>query len=121
MEPLTRDTITRLSLRGLVALAARCARRAQPVFRDWNSMCGSPEHEEAVEAAIGYAEAYARGTEEPHELAGGGDRLVRAADVAAEAARKNNAFEIGKAAESAALAAKAAVNATDSAQGQGPE
>ena len=84
-------------------------------------MCGSPEHDEAVEAAIRYAEAFARSTEQPHELVGKGEPLVIAADTAAQAARKNNAFDIGKAAESAAVAAKAAVNAADSVQGQGPE
>lgn len=120
MEPLTRESLGRLPLRALVALAAKCARRAQPTFVAWNDGCGSEQHANAVEAAIACAESLARGEKEPHELNWDGSRIEAAAFAAGEvAAKQNNAFHVQNAAESAGYAAMACQWATDVIQSMG--
>lgn len=50
--------LTRLPLLAMVAFAARCARRVQPLFQDsWTG--APPNHDKAMESAISYAEGIA--------------------------------------------------------------
>jgi hypothetical protein len=87
------DRLKALPLRAIVAFAARCARRVQPLTSSL------PEHgRDAVERAIQVAEGFACGD----DLTGA---AARAADVAADA------WADADAADAAADAARAAANA----------
>ncbi len=56
-EELTIEEMRKLPLRAIVAFAARCARRVQPLFNAW----GNDEEIVAIEEAIEAAEQYATG------------------------------------------------------------
>ena len=71
----TEDDLKKLSLRAMVAYAARCARRVQPLLRS-----AKQKHVEAVEGTISMAERFAKG----HDI--GADTAARVADEAAAAA-----------------------------------
>jgi len=56
----TKEELSRLPRRAVVAFAARCARRVQPIFAAWSG--ATQEHIAAVDRAISLAEAYAYAT-----------------------------------------------------------
>ncbi len=119
-ERVSKEGLQRLPLRGIVAFAARCARRVQPVFVAWNDGCGSGEQADAVEAAIRLAEDFAKGVRGPAEVNDSMEPVFLAADDASRAADQTSAFEAGNAADTAAHAAHAAVNAADAVGGMTP-
>ncbi len=95
---LTVDKLKKLPVRAIVALAARCARRVEPLAQLPE---GHPAHEvrrQAVEAALDMVDRFAKGDPCPHpdpivravdvsrRTAGGGDRSELAAGAVAEAA-----------------------------------
>ena len=99
----TVDQLKVLPLRAIVAFAARCARRVEPLAQLPE---GNPQREsrrEAVEAALRMAESFARGTDAPPD-----ESVVAAID----ASRDAGAEPAGAAAASAvAQAAHAAASA----------
>jgi hypothetical protein len=117
---LTQEDLRRLPFRGIVAFAARCARRAQPVFDEWNTG-HSPDYRPAVENAIAVAEEFARGDRSPSETVALADRASKAADRASYAAKATDASDAALAAEVAAAAALAACNAVDFDHGLAPD
>src|SRR4051794_39289593 len=118
----TAEELKRLPLRAIVAYAARCARRVQPLYRLLGGVDDREVLEAAVSRAIGIAEVFANGN------------LVSAVDAqdagnaayavgATATATSSDLIAVGAAAESAAYAAYAAggftlvstVNTTESA------
>lgn len=90
------EDLWQLSLHAMVAYAARCARRVQPLF-----ISGVPEHIEAVDRAILMAEHFASGDE--HDTQAATDAANNAAAAAAEAAR-DGTLDSARAAASARAA-----------------
>ncbi|OHB68105.1 MAG: hypothetical protein A2V70_05040 [Planctomycetes bacterium RBG_13_63_9] len=99
-----------LSLRALVAYAARCARRVQPLYRSEN-----PEHVEAVERTISMAEQFAASDSKTCDTTigttgpSGAGTAIGAASRVADAC----AAEAAKKAEEAARAANALLRDPD--------
>jgi hypothetical protein len=110
----TKDEVATLPRWAMVAFAARCARRVQPVFTAaWPSV--PSQHVEAVATAIASAEATAKHartsfTADPALAADAADAAARAAARSSDAADAADA-----AARTAARAARAAANAVDTA------
>ncbi len=106
----TEEELSRLTLRAIVAYAARCARRVQPLFTTDNA-----EHIEDVDRAIRVAEAFARGVTAPL-TASAGHNARNVADVYAvregRPAREFREADPAYAAGDAAYAAAAAANGT---------
>ena len=76
----TIDQLKALPLRAIVAFAARCARRVEPLAQLPD---GNPQREsrrEAVEAALRMAESFARGTDDPPD-----ESVVAAIDASRDA------------------------------------
>jgi hypothetical protein len=101
---LTVDKLKKLPIRAIVALAARCARRVEPLAQLPE---GHPTREirrQAVEAALGMADRFAKGEPCPHP-----DPIVRAADVSRRAAGggDRSALAAGAVAETAHAVAAA--------------
>jgi hypothetical protein len=114
-QPLTLDSRKELSLRGMLALATRAARRAQPVFVAWVDSAVTDEAEAAkllkdVEIALRHGEAFALATHPPHDLA---ETDVQTAHAARKACERSfaNSPAAGAAAEPAFLVANAVVSA----------
>ena len=102
----TLDHLKALPLRAIVAFAARCARRVEPLAQLPE---GDPQREsrrEAVEAALRLADSFARGTDEPPD-----ESVVAAIDASrdagAELAAAAAASAIAQAAHAAASAWRA--------------
>ncbi len=110
-ESTIRERLEKLPVRSIVAFAARCARRVQPLFNKANRIPDFRRHRKAVDHAIGVAEMIARETAtalqiESNEI--GATLLATGARAAAAAA--------GRAAGNcvAAAAARAAHDARES-------
>ena len=101
----TKEEFSRLPRRAVVAFAARCARRVQPIFAAWPG--ATQRHIVAVDRAISLAEAY--GAAHAADVA---DVAHAAAHAAANAAAHAAANAAANAADAYA-AAKAAANAAD--------
>lgn len=54
----TEEDLEQLSLRGIVAFAARCAKRVQPRYGLAKSIAGFAEHQQALSTAISMAEQF---------------------------------------------------------------
>ncbi len=99
----TRNEIAQLPRRAIVALAARCARRVQPLFAEFWPYETS-HHQIAVENAISFSEIFATtGVSKPF-----GDPFAAAAEAAAYAASDAKVYAAACAAEAAAYSAYAA-------------
>jgi hypothetical protein len=102
----TIDQLKALPLRAIVAFAARCARRVEPLALLPE---GHPQREsrrEAVEAALRMAESFARGTDEPPD-----ESVVAAIDVIRDAGGELAAAAAASAIAQAAHAAASAWHA----------
>ena len=98
----TVEHLKKLPLRAIVAFAARCARRVEPLAQLPE---GDPQREsrrEAIEAALRLADSFARGTAEPPD-----ESVVAAID----ASRDAGAEPAAAAASAIAQAARAAASA----------
>jgi hypothetical protein len=84
-----KEELMALSVRGRVVFAARCARRAQQAFCEWNKDCGNAQYAASVEEAIKLAEDFVGGRRPVHEISAGFSDVERAAILAAEAANLN--------------------------------
>ena len=100
----SRDDLAKLPPKAIVAYAARCARRAEPVYI--SAMSDRPDLLEAVDAAIRQAEQFAEGSVIPQ-----GSSIVDTADAAAYSAYSAGAADAADAAARAAHAAARAANA----------
>jgi hypothetical protein len=108
------DDLKKMPLRAIVAYAARCARRVQPLFRlVTEDIAGFTQYEAAVDRALSLAERFCVGDEsEYHTLAAAADAAATAADEVAACAPARAFAAAANAARAAANAAKAAVRAT---------
>ena len=98
----TLDQLKALPLRAIVAFAARCTRRVEPLAQLPE---GDPQRESrrtAVDAALRMAESFARGTDAPRRVGGRGDR--REPDAGGESAGSSAASAVAQAAHAAASA-----------------
>jgi hypothetical protein len=109
----TEDDLNKLPLRAIVAYAARCARRVQPLFRQAAGAHDFAKHAAAVEQANSLTEWFCLGRD-VGAYAGGGRSTVPVARAAARATIAA-ARAAARAASAAAFASAAAIAAEDSA------
>jgi hypothetical protein len=98
----TLDHLKALPLRAIVAFAARCARRVEPLAQLPE---GDPQREsrrQAIEAALRLADSFARGTDEPPD-----ESVVAAIDASREAGAEPSAAAASAIAQAAHAAASA--------------
>ena len=106
MANFTLDQLKALPLRAIVAFAARCARRVEPLAQLPE---GDPQRKtrgEAVEAALRMAEAFARGSDAPPD-----ESVVAAIDASRDAQGESAGSVAASAAAQAAHAAASAWHA----------
>ncbi len=105
----TEEDLEQLSLRGIIAFAARCAKRVQPRFRLAKSITGFAEHQRAVSTAVSMAEKFCQLPDINATVAAAG------ADTAAYDAADAQIHIASSAAACAAAACEAANTAEDAA------
>jgi hypothetical protein len=103
------DQLKVLPMRAIVAFAARCARRVEPLAQLPEGDARGEARREAVEAALRLAEAFARGSDAPPD-----ESVLAAIDASRDAGDES-------AASSAASAAAQAAHAAASAWHAGPQ
>jgi hypothetical protein len=111
----TLDQLKVLPLRAIVAFAARCARRVEPLAQ---LPAGDPQREsrrKIVEAALRMAEEFARGADVPPD-----ETVITAIDAARDAADESTGSSAVSAAAQAAHAAASAWHAYPSAAEESP-
>jgi hypothetical protein len=107
----TLEQLKELPLRAIVAFAARCARRVEPLAQLPEGNAQRESRREAVEAAIRMAESFARGTDAPPD-----ESVVAAIDASREAGGETANVDAVSAIAQAAHAAASAAHARPQAE-----